>query len=386
MGFRSDGSRSSSLRSERANIERANRKTRDAIAKLEAQKQVLHRTEWELKQKNFKLTALMDAIKSGQVDTLYGASTKSGAVSIQDAGITEENERLIAELKRTNQKFRQVFELSYDGIAIIDADGNILDANQKAEEMLGCHQAAMPKFNVSNYCSLENVGDMKPTGTEDGDDAALVVALEGAGETGSNHDSDNNKADQLNQPSELMPGQNIEIQLDDGRTVEMSLVLIDWDEQNVYLVTLHDITLRKSSEEKLIQLAQYDHLTGLANRNQCIKHLERVLARAKRNNSYIAVLFLDLDKFKDINDSMGHDEGDRLLKSVAARLNICIRKSDLAARFGGDEFVLILDEIKRPEDAGFIAQKILQIMETPHVLNKSPTVVGCSIGIATYPL
>ena len=373
MAFRSDGSKYFSRRSDRADIERANRKTRDAIAKLEAQKQVLYRTERELQKKNHKLNSLMAGIKSGKVNTLYGASTESGAVSIQDAGLTKENERLIAELKRSNQKFRQVFELSYDGIAIIDIDGNILEANQKAEEMLGCSKAAMSKFKVSNYCSLD-----------DANNASTAATPEDAEKKDCDNVSD--KADSVCQRPELQPGQNIEVELEDGRIVEMSLVLIDWDEQSVYLVTLHDITLRKNSEEKLIQLARYDHLTGLANRSQCIEHLERVLARAERNNGYIAVLFMDLDKFKDINDSMGHDEGDRLLKSVAARLNICIRKSDLAARFGGDEFVLILDEIKQPEDAGFIAQKILQIMKTPHVLNNSPTVVGCSIGIATYPL
>ena len=380
MANQSDDGGRTSWRNDRANIELANRKTRDAIAKLEAQKQILHRTELELQQKNRELNRLMDDIKSGKIDTLYGASAESGAVSIQDAGLAEENERLMAELKRLNQKFRQVFELSYDGIAIIDSDGNIMDANRKAEEMLGCNQAEMPKFKVSSYCSLEGTED-----TGGAEVAEVVVEFEGA-EEHVNKNKDSAKADQENQQSELSPSQNVEVKLEDGRFVEMSLRLIDWDEQRVYLVTLHDITLRKNSEEKLIQLAQYDHLTGLANRNQCIEHLDRVLARAKRNNSYIAVLFLDLDKFKDINDSLGHDEGDRLLKSVAARLNICIRKSDLVARCGGDEFVLILDEIKQPEDAGFIAQKILQIMKTPHVLNKSPTVVGCSIGIATYPI
>jgi len=350
---------------------------RDAIAKLEAQKLILHRTEQELQQKNNELNSLKDAIKNGKVDTLYGSSTESGAVSIQEAGLVDENEKLIAELKKSTQKFRQVFELSYDGIAIIDQDGNILEANQKAEEMLGCNRVQIPKFKVSNYCSLKDAGDVGSAET----DAGFSAKSKGTKKNTNEEDTTG-----AGEQSELLPGENVEVKLEDGRMVEMSLALIDWDEHSVYLVTLHDITLRKDHEEKLIQLAQYDYLTGLANRNRCIEHLDRALARAKRHNGYIAVLFLDLDKFKDINDSLGHNEGDRLLKSVAARLNICIRKSDLAARFGGDEFVLILDEIKQPEDAGFIAQKILQIMKTPHILNNSPTVVGCSIGIATYPL
>jgi len=176
-----------------------------------------------------------------------------------------------------------------------------------------------------------------------------------------------------------------ELIIDDENIAEMSGVNIDWNGQSAYLVSLHDITVLKQTEAKLYQLSQYDQLTGLANRTHCLEYLFKALARAKRHDGYLAVLFLDLDKFKDINDSRGHDEGDELLKSVAKRLNTCVREGDLAARFGGDEFAIILDEITQPEDAGLIAQKVLDVMSEPHDLNNKPTVVGCSIGIATYP-
>ncbi len=181
-------------------------------------------------------------------------------------------------------------------------------------------------------------------------------------------------------------GDNIEFIINDENIAEMRGVQIDWNGKNALLVSMHDITTLKKTEARLFQLAQYDQLTGLANRAHCLEYLVKALAQAKRRNGYIAVLFVDLDKFKDINDSRGHDEGDELLKSVAKRLKTCVREGDLAARFGGDEFALILDEISEPEDAGLIAQKILDVMTEPHQLKGKPTIVGCSIGIATFPL
>lgn len=167
--------------------------------------------------------------------------------------------------------------------------------------------------------------------------------------------------------------------------VEMTVLPIDWAGESVFLVTLHDISQLKQTEAKLLHLARYDQLTGLANRRYCLEFMNDAVVRAKRRNGYIAVLFIDLDKFKAINDSLGHEVGDQLLISVAKRLNNCVRESDLASRFGGDEFVLILDDIASPELAEPLAAKILESIAVPHVLNNNTVVIECSIGISTYP-
>jgi diguanylate cyclase (GGDEF)-like protein len=178
---------------------------------------------------------------------------------------------------------------------------------------------------------------------------------------------------------------NREIKIGNGNIVDMSAVSITWAGDDASLVTLHDVTERKLVEARLLQLAQYDQLTGLANRRHCIEFVDKALARARRQKGYVAVLFLDLDKFKDINDSLGHAVGDILLKSVAQRLLDNIREGDLAARFGGDEFALVLDAISDPDDALHVAQKILESMIPPHILANNPIQVSCSIGISTFP-
>lgn len=145
-----------------------------------------------------------------------------------------------------------------------------------------------------------------------------------------------------------------------------------------------DITDRKQSQETLEYLAQYDQLTGLANRRMFHDFQEKALSRARRYQRGMAILFLDLDHFKEINDTLGHDIGDKLLTSVAKRLLDCVRSGDLVARLGGDEFAVVLDEISRPEDAGMIAQKILDSLALPHLLAGRELIVSSSIGIAVY--
>lgn len=180
-------------------------------------------------------------------------------------------------------------------------------------------------------------------------------------------------------------GDTVEINLGDDHIVEMRVALIDWSGERDTMVMLHDISEFKLYEEKLLQLARHDQLTGLANRRYFLEYTSNALARARRRNGYLTVLFLDLDKFKPINDNLGHEMGDQLLKSVADRLRLCIREGDMAARLGGDEFVLILDDVSDPEAAQIIARKVLDVMGEPHELKDTPVKIGCSIGIASYP-
>ncbi|HSF25808.1 MAG TPA: diguanylate cyclase, partial [Blastocatellia bacterium] len=142
---------------------------------------------------------------------------------------------------------------------------------------------------------------------------------------------------------------------------------------------------RRHAEAKLDTLAHYDALTGLPNRVLFRDRLTRAIARGHRNGRLFALMFLDLDRFKSINDTLGHDAGDELLKAVAERLRDCVREEDTVARLGGDEFTVILEEIRDPEDAALVARKILAALTPPVMLNRVETFITTSIGITIYP-
>ncbi|MFI3187994.1 hypothetical protein BCS42_16315 [Crenothrix sp. D3] len=147
-----------------------------------------------------------------------------------------------------------------------------------------------------------------------------------------------------------------------------------------------DITERKAAEEEIKQLAFYDPLTGLPNRRKLLDRLESAIALNHRANTKFAVFMMDLDKFKAVNDRLGHAAGDELLKQVAARVTTCLRKSDMVARLGGDEFVLVLENLKIPEAADIVALKVIADLALPFQLSETDSAqIGASIGISFYP-
>ncbi len=157
-------------------------------------------------------------------------------------------------------------------------------------------------------------------------------------------------------------------------------------DQPLRIVVAHDnVTELMQAEKAIQQLAYYDLLTGLPNRLLLHDRLGQALTQAKREGHKVGILFLDLDRFKLINDTLGHAAGDRLLKTVAERLNACVRKSDTVARIGGDEFVVILPSVAHTEDPTLIAQKILKTLGQAIELDKQEVFTSTSIGIAMYP-
>ncbi len=148
---------------------------------------------------------------------------------------------------------------------------------------------------------------------------------------------------------------------------------------------VHDITQRKKTEQVIAHLAYHDALTGLPNRILFKDRLSVAIAQSKRSRLKFALLMLDLDQFKDINDTLGHSVGDRLLRSAGERLSGILRKVDTIARMGGDEFLVLLEDMAREENASSIAQKILRIFQKPFILDQHERVVTTSIGIAVYP-
>src|ERR1700694_4273332 len=151
------------------------------------------------------------------------------------------------------------------------------------------------------------------------------------------------------------------------------------------VIVFHDVTESRHMTEEMSHLAQHDILTDLPNRLLLKDRINQAIAAARRNNSKVAVLFMDLDGFKDINDTLGHAIGDSVLQSVAKRLVSCVRSSDTVSRQGGDEFVVLLSEIKQPSDAGITARKILAALTASHRFDQHDVKLTASIGVSTYP-
>ncbi len=151
------------------------------------------------------------------------------------------------------------------------------------------------------------------------------------------------------------------------------------------VIVFHDVSATRSLSSKMAYLAQHDSLTDLPNRILLNDRLTQAISLAYRHQKKLALLFLDIDRFKHINDSLGHVVGDRLLQSVAQRLVTCVRSSDTVSRQGGDEFVVLLSELTRAQDASVIAEKILATLATPHRIDEHELHITASIGIVAYP-
>lgn len=153
-----------------------------------------------------------------------------------------------------------------------------------------------------------------------------------------------------------------------------------------FVAVFSDITDRKHAEDQLRYLAHNDSLTGVANRYSLNKRLEDLIYTAEKYNQLLAILFLDLDRFKQINDTLGHNYGDMLLKKVSTRLKGLLKNKDMIARLGGDEFVIVLPNLKHPKEAVQMAEMIIEEFTKPFHLNVHEVYVSTSIGVSLYPL
>jgi diguanylate cyclase (GGDEF)-like protein/PAS domain S-box-containing protein len=175
-----------------------------------------------------------------------------------------------------------------------------------------------------------------------------------------------------------------------GRRIDISVSVSPMTERDgspvgiVYVA--HNITRRKIAEQRLERLALYDALTGLPNRTLFFDRMNQLLALAKRNQYILALLYMDLDRFKTINDTLGHEVGDQLLQEAAKRMTSCTRKSDTVARMGGDEFIGICARIASTGDASVVARKIIAALAVPFTIKGNECTIGVSIGISLYPI
>jgi len=148
---------------------------------------------------------------------------------------------------------------------------------------------------------------------------------------------------------------------------------------------VQDVTQRRHAVARTLVQANHDPLTGLPNRTLLAEHLDMAIPLARRNGLGLAVLFIDLDRFKQVNDALGHAMGDELLRQVAQRMKGCLRESDMVARQGGDEFIVVLQEIGHESEAGLVALKLVEVLCQPFSLHGTPAFIGASIGLTLFP-
>jgi diguanylate cyclase (GGDEF)-like protein/PAS domain S-box-containing protein len=245
-----------------------------------------------------------------------------------------------------------------DGIMVLDADGTIRSWNPAAERLFGYSAAETAGRNVSMLLPEDRR-------------AANLAATRRYLATGESrligHTS-------LSFPALRKDGARIEL--------EFSMTKIGFAQASQLVVVFRDITQRKQAEERLTQLALHDSLTGLPNRPYFEQRFDETLARCRRSGEPLALMILDLDNFKPVNDTLGHEVGDQLLIAFTRHLKAALRESDLLARIGGDEFTIVVEGVKEREDAAAIADKLLASLRDPLDVAGHAIVVSASIGIA----
>jgi diguanylate cyclase (GGDEF)-like protein/PAS domain S-box-containing protein len=241
------------------------------------------------------------------------------------------------------------------GIFRIDENGSILEANEQACASLG--------YSCQELCAL-SVFDIDPTfSRERWREHRQQVQTVGSGSLETQH---------RRKDGSIFP-------------VEVTVNYFEYEGQALSFSFVRDITERKQAEDRLRHQATHDELTGLANRTLLHDRLEQSIHYANRSQRLVAVLLLDLDRFKIINDSLGHGIGDELLRSAARRLTETVREADTVARMGGDEFVVLLAEVAEAEDVGLVAKKILEKLTLPYPLGGREITVTASLGVSLYP-
>ncbi len=267
-------------------------------------------------------------------------------------------------LSETDMTVLSILRDINDGVIVTDSAGHVLEINPAARSILGLGPRAQPDATwAQSFCCVDDQGNTYRNSA----DLPLVRARNG----------------------EKFAGQ-VAIY----RRPEQSDIVLSVNGQGLFdgnreliggVITFRDITelTRKTSE--LEKRAQFDELTGLANRSLFEEQLARAVGRSQRKSAPLAVLFIDLDRFKSVNDTLGHDTGDQLLREVAKRLTSNLRIGDFTGRWGGDEFLACLEDFGESSNAAAAAQKLMLVLSEKYELNDSEVYVTPSIGIAMYP-
>lgn len=225
-----------------------------------------------------------------------------------------------------------------DGILIVDASGTILDANPAAHQLLGRSESSLAGA---------------PFGHPVADRSAVVVEVLTAERT--------------------------------LRTCEMRVSKLDWHGQPAHLLIMRDISEQTKLLERLDKIANYDSVTGLPNRTLFFEYFGQALREGRRHDHWVGLLFIDIDGFKRVNDTLGHEVGDRFLHEIGQRLSHALREGDRLARLGGDEFVVTLTQVSDPDEASIVAGKLVASLEDPIDIDGHAIGTTASVGVALYP-
>jgi len=281
-----------------------------------------------------------------------------------DIIVHNEKEKYLVQMET---KYRGLLEAAPDGMVVVNEEGEIVLLNAQAEKHFGYRADELLGQKVMNII---------PEGF-----AERLIA-----------DGTRTAAEALAQ--QIGTGIELNGRRKDGSEFPIEIMLSPLESPEGILVTaaIRDITVRKDADEHLAQMvkqmahsAAHDFLTSLPNRLLLNDRIDQAIALAKRHKHLVAVLFLDLDGFKHINDSLGHSAGDKLLQSVAGRLSDCVRAPDTVSRQGGDEFVVLLPEVKLAEDIAIAARRMLRAVEKAHFIDDRELHVTVSIGVSLYP-
>jgi diguanylate cyclase (GGDEF)-like protein/PAS domain S-box-containing protein len=272
--------------------------------------------------------------------------------------LTRERSRAEEAIRKGEQRFRTMFEAAPMGIALIDSiSGRFLDVNPRYAEIAGRPEA---EIRASRWMDICHPDDVAP------------------------------EQERLNQlAAQQISGFKMATRLlrPDGREVwvEASLKAVASETTPHHLCMIEDITDKKESEALIWQQANFDPLTQLPNRRMFLDRLQHDVLKSRRDGTRIAILFIDLDHFKEVNDTLGHHQGDVLLVDAARRIGACVRETDTVARLGGDEFTVILPNLSEVDRVESIAEHIIASLRQPFQLGQEQAFVSASIGITVYP-